>query len=65
MAKKSGDATAKLKREDVAPKHDKIRTEAERLLESGRKQHELAGILSERFRLSARQIRTILKKMEV
>ncbi len=63
--KKGGDTTAKIKREAVALKHNKIRTEAERLLENGRAQHELAGVLSNVFNLSPTQIRTIIKKTKV
>lgn len=60
-ARKGGRAEKTQRRgEDLRPRNQAIQEDARRLLSQGRRLYELAGILSQKYELSARHIRTIL-----
>jgi hypothetical protein len=61
-SKKGGAASAESRRGKMATRNKDIVEYAEKLLAAGRKSHEIVGILAQQKNLSARQIRTILKK---
>lgn len=58
---KGGKSNAVLKQESLKARNQSIKSAARELLESGRAKHEIAGILADRFNLSDKQIRNILK----
>lgn len=64
-ASKGGKETAKTKQEENKDRNSRIVKKAKDLLQNGNNRREVAGILSNQFNLSARQINNILKKEEV
>jgi hypothetical protein len=60
-----GKATAEAKRVAANGWHAECVSKARALLTQGKSPRELAGILSEQFGRSARQVREVLKKAEV
>lgn len=61
-SKKGGATTAKHKKAASSQQHAAWIAAADELRRAGRAEHELAGILSSRFGVTARQVRSVVKK---